>query len=217
VGDQYTLRSYDEFQLPPVQLIPNTGYPALFNEDQSGRSPTSFLFLGSVGQVHKGLDILLEVFAKRPSLQLFVCGHFAQESDFCRAYRRELFTTPNIVPLGFLDIRSDRFREVASRCSFVVMPSCAEGMSGSVLTGMSAGLVPIVSRECGLSGRGIHHFADCSVEGVADAVEQLSTRAPSWIAEAGRAAMQLVRDQYSPAHYSAALIEAMTRLLAGDS
>ncbi|HYJ32039.1 MAG TPA: hypothetical protein VE326_02350, partial [Candidatus Binatia bacterium] len=90
------IRTFDEFRLPPVHRLVNNGYEDLVPTSPDRRDPRCFLFLASLGQVHKGLDLLLEVFAARPALTLIVLSRFRQEPDFVDAYRRELFESANI-------------------------------------------------------------------------------------------------------------------------
>jgi glycosyltransferase involved in cell wall biosynthesis len=55
-----------------------------------------FLWLGSNGLVHKGLDLVLEAFARMPEMHLTVCGPLARDPHFVRAFQRELKETPNL-------------------------------------------------------------------------------------------------------------------------
>jgi len=110
----------------------------------------NFLFFGSRQQVAKGLDLLLEVFSKLPNYHLHVCSAYAAEKDFCACYRKELFRTRNIHAHGFVDIRGPFFRELLNICAFVIHPSASEGSPGSVIHAITAGLVPILSKESGV-------------------------------------------------------------------
>ena len=76
-----------------------------------------FLWFGSGGMVHKGLDRVLEVFAGLPGLELAVVGPVDREHAFVKAFRRELFETPNIVCHGWMEIASPAFRALADRTS----------------------------------------------------------------------------------------------------
>ncbi len=212
MGNTHTLTSYAGLDTPPVSLLPNTGYPFLYTVGGTQRSPRSFLFLGSRGQVHKGLDLVLEAFARLPHLRLYVCGHFGREKDFCRAYRRELFHTSNIVPVGFLDLRSVRFKRLAEECTFTVLPSCAEGMSGSVLTAMSAGLIPLVSEACGFDRPDVHHFPECTVEAITDTVSCFSAMPIESLRTLSRQAISIVQAKYAPEHYTKAVRGALDSL-----
>jgi glycosyl transferase family 1 len=206
------LQTYSEFRLPPVTLLPNTGYSLLERALFTPRAPSGFLFLGGYGQVHKGLDLLLEVFSKRPHLTLYVCGHFTREEDFCRVYNKELFHTPNIVPVGSVDVHGSTFATIASSCAYVVLPSCAEGQSGSVLAGMSAGLIPLVSLECGFDEGEVHHLSSCALADIASAVEHFASQPTNWLREESARALQVVRDNYTEAHYSASVQTALESL-----
>jgi hypothetical protein len=79
-----------------------------------------FLWLGSGGLVHKGLDLVLEAFAGMPDHHLTVCGPIDAEPDFARAYQRELRETPNITTIGWIDTAGADFaRIIASTLGFV--------------------------------------------------------------------------------------------------
>ena len=62
--------------------------------------------------MHKGLDLVLEAFARMPELHLTVCGPIHEEPAFEAAFRRELYETPNIETLGWVDIASPAFAEL---------------------------------------------------------------------------------------------------------
>ncbi len=175
MGNARTQKTFPEMNVP-IQLIPNTGdehYPRLSNEQKSTKS---FLFLASGGQVHKGLDLLLEVFSKHPELELTICSPFMREKDFTELYSQELFQTPNIHPIGFLDPYSKKFQEIAKKCVYMVSPSASEGMSGSVLIALSVGLIPIVSQESGVDG--LWEFSECSLVNVEKTIVQASKKNP---------------------------------------
>jgi len=112
----------------------------------------NFLWFGSSGLIHKGLDLLLDYFSNHNYLTLHVCGPIENEIDFANAYKKELFETKNIITYGFLDINSETFATILKKCSFVIFPSCSEGGSPSVLTVIgNGGLIPIISHETTVS------------------------------------------------------------------
>ena len=110
----------------------------------------SFLWFGSGGLLHKGLDRVLEVFASLPEFQLTVLGPIEREPEFERAFHRELYQTPNIHTHGWIDVASPEFLAVARRHLALVYPSCSEGQNGGAVTCMHAGLIPVLSRESGV-------------------------------------------------------------------
>jgi hypothetical protein len=213
IGNEYNLSTYTaEFRLPPTQYLRNIGFdsPAV---DARSRASTSFIFLGGRGQVHKGLDLLLEVFAGRPHLTLYVCGHFDTEADFCRVYRRELFETPNIVPVGFVHPEGSVFRDLVSRSGYLILPSCAEGQAGSVLTGMSVGLIPVVSRECGFDAGEVHLLPDCSLDAIATAVDRFGAQPSAWVEDEARRMREIARTRFGPENYRDSVRMALGALL----
>lgn len=137
----------------PIWSFPNYAFREMkyvHRESDFDGLRCNFLFFASWNQVGKGLDLLLEVFAKHPQLHLYICSSFKKEADFCRCYRRELFATPNIHPLGLVRAHSEGFYRIARQCAFVILPTAAESQVGSVLQCMAAGLIPITSAEAGI-------------------------------------------------------------------
>jgi glycosyltransferase involved in cell wall biosynthesis len=110
-----------------------------------------FLWFFGSGAVHKGLDLVLEVFAGTPQLALHVVGNVFSEPDFVRIYRKELLETSNIHYHGFLPARSRAFADVLDRCFCFIAPSCSEAISSAVVTCLQAGLLPILSRDVGVT------------------------------------------------------------------
>lgn len=138
------------FLKKPIYHIPLSTthtYPKPEKDYDSARK--QFIWFGGAGAVHKGLDLVLEAFAAMPEYTLLVCGKFG-EQDFNDAYHKELFETPNIRAIGYLDPGSDQFKKITHESLGIVFPSCSEGCASSVVVTMHAGLIPIVSRESGI-------------------------------------------------------------------
>ncbi len=212
IGNSYNLKTYDEFNLKKIFFIKNIGYDFLKNDDFSQKSARSFLFFASGGNVHKGLDLLLDVFSKKKHLNLYVCCPL-KEKDFCKLYKKELFQTNNIFSIGFVDIQSERFRKILKLCSYTVMPSCSEGIAGSVLTAMSAGLIPIVSKECGFNDDEVYHLNDCSIECIAETINTFSQMPINWVIHESIKTMKTVQTRYSKNNYSESVRIAMREML----
>ncbi len=216
IGNEYNLKTYAEFDFKQVHLIRNTGYDFLLAGEVTPKAPSGFLYIANSGQVHKGLDLLLEVFRDLPDLKLHVCGRYLEETDFFDAYREELTGTHSIVPCGFLDINGEHFRNVLAECSYVLMPSCSEGLCGSVLTAMSAGLVPIVSRECGFDDDEVIPLPDCRIETIRRYVLEYADKSPEWVAAAGARVKAIVRNRYGADAYRES-VRAALRAICGHT
>ncbi|MBI3922079.1 MAG: glycosyltransferase [Armatimonadetes bacterium] len=106
-----------------------------------------FLFYGSSGWVHRGLDLVLEAFLKT-DLELLIC---MADQKFLEVYGEDLQGRKNIQYLGFVPPDSAAFQQIVQTTSAIVYPSAAEGCSTSVLQCMQFGLIPIVTESTGLS------------------------------------------------------------------
>ena len=164
-----------------------------------------FLWLGSGGMVHKGLDLVLEAFAGMPELELVVCGPVGGEADFEDFYRRELYETPNIRTRGFLDVTTPEFAAIARDASAMVYPSCSEGSAGCVIVGLHAGLIPIVSRETGVD---VENFGvelqECTVEEIRRAARCHAARSAAELRQSSHAAWRRAREYFSRERFAEA-------------
>ncbi len=178
VGNDFTLGTY-AFSGTPLHRVPISvpfEYPAPEGKDFD-TARRRYLWFGSGGLVHKGLDLVLEAFAGMPDFHLTVCGPIHMERDFEAEYARELYETPNIETLGWIDVSGNSFRELCDRTFGVVYPSCSEGGGGSVITCMHAGLVPVVTREASvdLDGFGLE-IPEATVESVRSSVAAMAAK-----------------------------------------
>jgi glycosyltransferase involved in cell wall biosynthesis len=107
-----------------------------------------FIFMSSQGQLRRGLDLILEAFAER-SEKIFICGPYGQEPNFVKHFKKELSQTNNIKALGFVDQNSAEFKAILNEVDFAILPSCSEGQSGSLLTLMTYGMIPIAPDHTG--------------------------------------------------------------------
>lgn len=208
IGSQQTLDTFHNVNLPKTFLLPNTSIAGLDPGDEM-RSSRSFIFLASGGQVHKGLDLLLEVFSRHPELHLFVCSSFRGEQDFCKLFKKELFETQNIHPVGFLDITGKRFREIAGSCAWMLLPSCAEALAGSVAVAMSAGLTPVVSHACGYLSDQVILMSDCKLETIERLLLSLSEMPREQMLSHCRRSVRIAQELYAPTRFTQAVRQAL--------
>ncbi len=184
-GNAWTASTYEGayegkiFTVPVTSVDFHTGVD--FGRDWS-TARRHFLWFGSSGLIHKGLDLCLEAFAGLPGLHLHICG--PREEEVFHAYAGLLAPGTNTHYHGFCDVKSREFREIAGQCGFVVLPSCSEGQSGSVITAMFSGLIPVVTKECGIDpGEGVVTIPDARVEIIASLAVSLSQRPPAELEE----------------------------------
>lgn len=139
----------------------------------------TFLWLGSLGFVHKGLDLVLEAFAEMPEYRLVVCGPVNEDREFEQAYYKELYERSNIFTHGWIDVASEEFMSIANASLALIYPSCAEGQSGGAATCMHAGVIPILSRQTGLDltpgcGLLLNELSVAEVQAQVKAISELS-------------------------------------------
>lgn len=207
------LRTYAEFRLPPVHLLVNNGYEEVVPTDPARRDPRHFLFMASGGQVLKGLDRLLEVFADEPGLTLTVLSAFRREPDFTHAYRRELWERPNIRAIGFLDVSSEAFREAQADCGWLILPSGSEGKCGTITVAMSFGLPCVASEICGFEEPEVLRLPDCRIETIRSVTRDLSARPAAEVRRRAEEAAALVRRAYTRAHFARSIRAALAAAL----
>ncbi len=214
IGNEYNFKSYDCFKMPPAYRIKNTGYFFPWADPDADRDPHCFMYFGSAGQVHKGLDLLLELFSEEiKNCTLYVCGNFASEEDFAKEYHKELYETRNIVPVGRVNIETPQYEELSKICAYSILPSCSEGCAGSVLTNMSAGIIPIVSRECGFEEDEVISLPDCKKETIKKFILEYCKKDSDWIKKQSRYSIQIVRERYSNRNFTESVEQALSKTL----
>lgn len=149
IGNDYTKSGYKSLFSNNIYTLNPSG---LFNRnfvltEKNTKDECNFLWFGSGGAIHKGLDLLLDVFSHNKSLHLYICGLSQDEKWLMRPYKN----CSNIHDCGFLFVQSNSFLDIMQKTAFVVLPSAAEGMATSVLTCMRHGMIPIVTRNTGIT------------------------------------------------------------------
>jgi hypothetical protein len=142
---------FENQYLNPYLIFPSglRNFNYVFKNKNHLQARKHFLWLGSGGAIHKGLDLLLDVYNRQDDIVLHICGLFKEEREQLSIPKRE-----NIVEYGQINIESDLFLALVNKCSYIILPSCSEGFSTSITTGMLHGLIPIVMRDTGFNRLG---------------------------------------------------------------
>ncbi len=219
LGNKFTQSTY-AFAGKPMFRIPISvpfEYPDINDKDFS-TVRRRFLWFGSSGLVHKGLDLVLEAFAGLGNdYHLTVRGPVHREKDFERAYCRELYQTPNIHTHGWIDVSGAEFLELARETCGLVYPSCSEGGGGSVLTCMHAGIIPLINHEVSVdmdAARNVE-LKDCTVEGIRKAVVELASRPATELAEMSQKARDFARRRHTKEVFAASYRRFAEELVSG--
>ncbi|OGV45528.1 MAG: hypothetical protein A2X46_09160 [Lentisphaerae bacterium GWF2_57_35] len=196
LGNQWVADSYRRF---PCCLHLNNGvyaddrFDPLRKDFEAGRK--RFLFFSGLGNVHKGLDRLIEAFAALDA-ELYCCTGF--DPAFLKAYQADLAAHPNIRLMGLVQPRTEAFYKLMDSCNCLIFPSCAEGSPGSVAVGMNQGLIPIVSQASGIDTKdfGIT-LKTASPQEIAETVRWVMAQPADWHAEHAARTRQEALEQYS--------------------
>ena len=112
LGNDEVVNSYQKYFLRKIYNIP-VSYYKIFDHEEILKNKNfrdaknHFLWFGSSGLIHKGLDLLLEVFKEMPDFQLHICGPIDNEPKFKNCYYEELYNTKNIHTYGFINIHNN--------------------------------------------------------------------------------------------------------------
>lgn len=153
-GNEWTASTFqdvnDNLYTVPVPNISND-----ITINTGAASKKGFVWFSGNGAVHKGLDLALEaVCYSSKDYTLDICGNIKREKDFISCYNSELFDHRQVKYFGMIDPNGSYMKEIVARNTFVLFPSCSEGTASSVITCMARGLIPIVTKESGISLRG---------------------------------------------------------------
>ncbi len=215
VGNDFTMSTYHSANKPIVRTpisVPFT-YPWPQHKNFSA-CRRRFLWFGSGGLVHKGLDLVLEAFARMPEMELIVCGPVDAEPAFMDTYRYELTELPNISLTGWVDIGSQEFLDITQRCVGVVSVSCSEGGCGAVITAMHAGLIPIVNRESAVDVESFGTLLQfSSIDAIVTAVRALADLPEDELQDRARLTWEHVRRNHTQESFAKSYRSGVCKLL----
>lgn len=210
-GNQYVLNQYlkrdtrkERYALLPAFYF-DCQKPDIAHKDWS-KVRHSICWFGSLGLIHKGLDICIDFALAHPEITLHICGASVREKEFWNYYGPKIKDKTNIINHGFINIESEEFVSIMSECAFVVHPSISEGGAASVLNVVAnAGLIPICSKSCGLD---LPEDGSVVIDEVTyDAFEGAILDAMKWSEEElktkATSACQYVREHYTLDNYRA--------------
>lgn len=120
-----------------------TYIPTSFNKTK--RNPNRFVWFGSSGSVHKGLDLVVEAFQKMPTKELLIFGPAKYEQRFFSWLQKLISKSSNIKYLGIANLNNQAVLEYLQTAVGNIFPSCSEGGPGAVAQTALLGLVPFVT------------------------------------------------------------------------
>ena len=205
LGNRFTAESY-AYAGKPIHRIPLSSVQRFEWDEEKDFDAcrNTFIWFGSGGFAHKGLDLVIDAFADLPEQRLLICGPVDIEKRFVAAYRDQMYESDNIETIGWVDITTDRFRDITRQTVATLYPSCSEGGGGSVITCMHAGLIPVVTEEASvdIGDTGIE-LQEASVDQVREAVLRISEMDISELESRAKAAWELARARHTRDNFAA--------------
>lgn len=216
LGSQIVKDSYSKF--PLVINLNNAAY----HDDRydhtkkdfaSGRS--NFLFFSGGGNVHKGLDLLLEAFAQADA-HLYICQDIS--SDFHKVYRHELEDCPNIHLVGFVPLRSAKFYGLVDHCNYAISLSCSEGSPGGLIECIHQGLIPVVSHDMTLGIGPLEVTTDArSIDKLVATIRDLRQRDTDWCRMTSQRVRNVALSEFSEQSFLSNMRIAVERVIDGKA
>jgi glycosyltransferase involved in cell wall biosynthesis len=220
LGNEFTMNTLKYAQKPlyRVPLSTQVVYPWSEEKDFDA-CRKNFLWFGSNGLVHKGLDLVLEAFAQMPDCHLTICGPISKEEDFVEAFYKELYQTPNIHAVGWIDIKSQKFKNILDKCVGIVYPSCSEGGGGSVINCMHAGLIPIVSYEASVDVEEDYGviLQEISIKEIKSQVQKISNMPTNKLKQMARKSWEFVRANHTKEKFTENYRKTIEKILKNHS
>lgn len=170
----------------------------------------NFVWLGSVGFIHKGLDILLDVFKEIPYCTLNVYGVPKSELSLWNKLKGDnTFLHPNI------DVTSEKFiEEVVRKNTFVISASCSEGIQTGVATCMRSGLIPIVTKDCGYDEHeSTFMLEDFKIEYIIEKLKQITSLDENILTKMSASAREFANNRFSNEQFTVELSSALNNIL----
>ncbi|MBM3886621.1 glycosyltransferase family 4 protein [Candidatus Dependentiae bacterium] len=206
IGNKVTFDTFPLEYKKKITPIPVSGsrldYVKSIREEYIPASREFLWFYGG-GAVHKGLDLVLEVFARNPHLKLHVVAKLESERDFFKIYSNH-FGLPNITYHGYLHPSSYQFKELGSKIFANIAPSCSEGISPATVTCMQYGFYPIISRHNGITlpDRAGMYLETCSIDEIEQRVIEAYEAPTDLLVEQIRVAQTFALHEYSRENFS---------------
>lgn len=202
----------DSFSPKPIkcQLNISAVFVPEYHKKNIAKARNNFLWLGGGGLVHKGLDFVIEAFARMPNMHLYIAGNLQEEPKFWQWASQILSKHSNIHNLGWMDVGSPEFDAIAQNCVGTVYASAAEGGPGSTAQVLHWGLIPIVTKSALVRAETFGHIINGKtdrelIESTAELVWTVANTSESSLRSSSDAVAQFASDTHTRLAYSKSL------------
>lgn len=204
-------RYFENIQKDVVRIWPSAPKNPQFQLNFEKKDVKNFLVYGVDGFVHKGNDLLIEVFAKHPDWTLFMCGKGGKEKVKKAGYK----LPANVHAMEYVDTLSEQFIEIADQCYFLLLPSCSEAPSTAVLTAMRHGVLPVVSKGIGLDEltEYCRYFEDFSISKIEEKLDEIISEDKTCIQRQSLQAMTYADEHFNLHTFTESFQNALIQLI----
>ena len=221
-GNKTVHNTFSQFNKPihfiPISVTQKFEFPKQKNFTEAR---THFLFFGGGGAILKGLDLVIEAFSTLPNLYLHIIGPASYEKEFSEEYEKELalsniyrYQKPKISKDGIIFVGKKPFIEIANQCASIIYPSASEGTSGAVIQSMHAGIIPIITKETGLSEDSPSIIIENpSVESIVSLAQNISKTDPEVLYKLAYDSWKFVNKHHTKEKFSEAYADLIDNIL----
>ena len=191
---------YRIFKKETYRIFPTGLKNESFQFDFSKKEKNKFVLFGAGGIVHKGIDILVEVFAKHPEWTLYMCGGNITNGIEDLAYK----VPSNCIDMGYVKVESDEYIKIVEQCVYCLLPSCSEGMSTGLITCMNHGVIPVVTRGNGFDDleNYTEYFEDFHIEEIEKNLIELVKGPMNILEEKAKCVMEYANTEFTLEQYT---------------
>jgi hypothetical protein len=164
-----------------------------FDEGRKG-----FLYVaGTGGNIQKGLDLLLETFARTPDLSLYI--YCDVEKEVRTLFRKEL-SLSNIQYIYHyrFGLLRKHLRTILKRVNFTITAPIDTGIGTAFLGSLGIGLIPVGYADMPCSPANSHLANSWQIESLVSNVREASRMPVEWCQQASALSLQNFRDNWSP-------------------
>ena len=152
---------------------------------------------GTGGNIQKGLDLLLETYARTPELHLYI--YCDVEKEVRTLFRKEL-SLPNIHYIYHyrFGLLREHLRTILKRVNFTITAPIDTGIGTAFLGSLGIGLIPVGYADMPCSPANSHLANSWQIESLVSNVREASRLPVEWCQQASALSLQNFRDNWSP-------------------
>ena len=156
MGNIGTYNSYIKYGVPKDKIkLLNYGLPHIKNQRiHLDNKQRNYLYLTSEIGLRKGFDIIYSIFTNpkisKQKFHLNIIGLPTNKYYSQKLKRLRHLLGNKVTYHGWIDSQLPLYKQIIKKSDFIILPSLEEGQVGSVLDCLSFGVVPLISKNCGI-------------------------------------------------------------------